>query len=71
MDQSISLTAYAEGSLPAARFDLDRLTKNIAAAVDRGDGSHSFYRADLRSFAAACRGAEGNASAEGEHCMLL
>ena len=38
-----------EGTTPATRFDLDRLDENTATAVDCSDGSHSFYRLDLRS----------------------
>jgi transposase len=40
------------------------LDENTSAAVECGDGSHGFYRADLRSLAAPCRGAEGSASAD-------
>jgi hypothetical protein len=42
---------HAEGTLPAA-------------AVDRGDGSHGFYRVDLRSLAAPRRRGEGSASVD-------
>jgi hypothetical protein len=34
------------------------MDENTAGAVDRGDGSHGFYRVDLRSLAAPCRGAK-------------
>src|ERR1700720_2937769 len=45
------------------------LDENTAPAVDRGDGSHGFYRVDLRSSEAACRGAEGSASIDAaSHC---
>ena len=38
---------HAEGTLPATRWELDRWMKNPTAAVDRGDGSHGFYRVDF------------------------
>ena len=41
------------------------MDENTAGAVDRGDGSHGFYRVDLRSLAATCR------SAEGTHPLML
>jgi hypothetical protein len=45
------------------------MDEDTAGAVDRGDGSHRFYRVDLRSFAATCRGAEGSASVDAAgHC---
>src|SRR4029077_2358941 len=45
------------------------MDENPAGAVDRGDGSHGFYRVDLRSLAATCRGAEGSASVDAAgHC---
>jgi transposase len=40
------------------------MDENTVAAVDCGDGSHSFYRLDLRSLAATRRGAEGAHPAE-------
>src|SRR5580704_2220976 len=45
------------------------LDKNTTAAVDRGDGSHRFYRVDLRSLAAARLRAEGSTSVDAAgHC---
>src|SRR5580698_2377263 len=40
------------------------LDENSAATVDGGDGSHGFYRMDLRSVAATRRRAEGSASVD-------
>src|SRR5439155_7082169 len=45
------------------------MDENTATAVDCSDGGHSFYRLDLRSLAATCRGAEGSAPADAAgHC---
>ena len=45
------------------------LDESASAAVERGDGSHCFYRLDLRSLTATCGGAEGRASVDAEgHC---
>src|SRR5467141_14888 len=45
------------------------LDESASAAVDRGDGSHCFYRLDLRSLTATCGGTEGRASVDAAgHC---
>jgi hypothetical protein len=55
---------YAEGSLPATRFDLDPWDENAAPTVERSDGSDPVHRSDLRLIEAACRRAKGSASAD-------
>src|SRR5258708_25319306 len=54
---------------PGHTFGPGPLDENIAAAVDRGDGSHGFYRVDLRLLAATCRSTESCPSADAAgHC---
>src|ERR1700681_633536 len=56
---------HSRGRFPAGHaFRLGPLDENTAAAVDCGDGSHCFYRLDLRSLATTCHGAEGSASVD-------
>jgi hypothetical protein len=63
---------HAEGTIPATRFHLGSLDENTAAAADRSDGSHRFYRLDLRSLAPTCSSTEGSASVDAAcHCEYL